>query len=220
MKIASSPNLSPTSRPSAYLMLSLTAIFWGGNSVVGRFATDYVPPFTLSFLRWSIAFGIIVLIGWKLVWAQRLLFWRSRYLLLLTSLLGIAFFNTLQYWALNWTTAIHAGVLNATMPVAVFFLTWVMGIEVASRWQLLGLAAAALGSLTIVAKGDLGVLLTSKVNFGDALMIVAVIGFAFYSVLLRRLPPNLNPIGLLTVQTAIGSLGVAPFFYTNTRRDR
>ena len=197
---------------SAYLMLSLTALFWGGNTVVGRFASDYVPPFTLSFLRWCIAFAVIVLLGWRYVWAQRMLFWRCRGLLVFTSLIGVAYFNSLQYWALNWTSAIHAGVLNAAMPVAVFSLTWLMRIEKANRRQMFGMTAAALGALTIISNGDLAILLNFGINFGDFLMVLAVIGFALYSVLLRRLPQNLNPIGLLTVQTAIGSMGVAPFF--------
>ena len=179
---------------------------------MGRFATEYVSPFTLSFLRWCIAFALIVLVGWKYVWAQRVLYWRCRGLVVATSLLGVAFFNTLQYWALNWTTAIHAGVLNATMPVAVFSLTWFMGIERANGRQLLGMVAATLGCLTIVSSGDVSVLVGFEINFGDFLMLLAVAGFALYSVLLRRLPADLNPIGLLTVQTAIGSLGVAPFF--------
>ncbi|MFC1665826.1 DMT family transporter [Pseudomonadota bacterium] len=193
-------------------MLSLTALFWGGNTVVGRFAADYVSPFTLSFLRWCIAFALIVLVGGKYVWAQREVYWRCRGLVVITSLMGVAYFNTLQYWALHWTTAIHAGVLNAVMPVAVFSLTWLMGIERASGRQLMGMLAAGLGCLTIVSGGDVRVLVDFEINFGDFLMLLAVAGFALYSVLLRRLPTNLNPIGLLTAQTAIGSLGVAPFF--------
>src|SRR5206468_10715228 len=43
-----------------YLLLSLTALFWAGNAIVGRFAAGHIPPVTLSFLRWSGAFLIIL----------------------------------------------------------------------------------------------------------------------------------------------------------------
>ncbi|HKA38241.1 MAG TPA: EamA family transporter, partial [Burkholderiales bacterium] len=48
----------PSRRPawqSPYLLLTLCALFWAGNSVVGRALHDSVPPVTLAFWRWCIA---------------------------------------------------------------------------------------------------------------------------------------------------------------------
>ena len=39
-----------------YLLLSLTALFWAGNTVLGRFLAGHVPPITLAFIRWGRAF--------------------------------------------------------------------------------------------------------------------------------------------------------------------
>ena len=39
-----------------YLLLSLTALFWAGNVVLGRFVAGHIPPMTLSFVRWAGAF--------------------------------------------------------------------------------------------------------------------------------------------------------------------
>jgi hypothetical protein len=39
-----------------YLLLSITALCWAGNAIVGRLAAGHIPPVTLSFLRWSFAF--------------------------------------------------------------------------------------------------------------------------------------------------------------------
>ena len=43
-----------------YLLLSITALCWAGNAIVGRLAAGHIPPVTLSFLRWSFAFLIIL----------------------------------------------------------------------------------------------------------------------------------------------------------------
>src|SRR3546814_12946067 len=43
------------SRP--YLLLTMTALFWAGNSIVGRAARDLVPPVALAFWRWAIEIG-------------------------------------------------------------------------------------------------------------------------------------------------------------------
>ena len=48
-----------------YLLLSITALCWAGNAIVGRLAAGHIPPVTLSFLRWSIAFLIILPFAWK-----------------------------------------------------------------------------------------------------------------------------------------------------------
>ena len=48
-----------------YLLLSITALCWAGNAIVGRLAAGHITPVTLSFLRWSLAFLIILPFAWK-----------------------------------------------------------------------------------------------------------------------------------------------------------
>ena len=44
----------------AYLLLSLTSLFWSGNVVLGRFVAAYIPPITLSVIRWGGAFVVLL----------------------------------------------------------------------------------------------------------------------------------------------------------------
>jgi hypothetical protein len=39
-----------------YLLLSLTSLFWAGNTVLGRFVAGHVPPITLACIHWAGAF--------------------------------------------------------------------------------------------------------------------------------------------------------------------
>jgi drug/metabolite transporter (DMT)-like permease len=48
-----------------YLLLSITALCWAGNAIVGRMAAGHIAPVTLSFLRWSFAFLIILPFAWR-----------------------------------------------------------------------------------------------------------------------------------------------------------
>ena len=44
----------------AYLFLTLAALFWSGNFIVGKVASTYeIPPFSLNFYRWFFAFLIL-----------------------------------------------------------------------------------------------------------------------------------------------------------------
>src|ERR1700680_3872985 len=98
---ASDPTLSATSSRSwignqPYLLLSIAALCWAGNAIVGRLAVGHIPPVTLSFLRWSIPFLFMLPFTWKHLKRD----WRairSRLgTMVVLSVTGIAAFNTLQ----------------------------------------------------------------------------------------------------------------------------
>ena len=53
--------------PATAALLTLPPLLWAGNAVVGRLVVDLVPPLTLNFLRWLLAFVLLLpLGGWVL----------------------------------------------------------------------------------------------------------------------------------------------------------
>ncbi|MEM0945109.1 MAG: EamA family transporter, partial [Pseudomonadota bacterium] len=47
-----------------WLLLTLTALFWGGNAVAGKLAVGHIAPFQLVLMRWVfVALGMWVLFG-------------------------------------------------------------------------------------------------------------------------------------------------------------
>src|SRR5512140_1762757 len=102
-----------------YLLLSITALCWAGNAIVGRLAAGHIPPVTLSFLRWSLAFLIVLPMAWnhlKRDWAAI----RGKLgIMVLLSITGIGIFNTLQYWALEYTQALNTLLLQSAGPLIV-----------------------------------------------------------------------------------------------------
>ena len=56
----------------AYLFLTLAALFWSGNFIIGKFATLFeVPPLTLNFLRWVMVWFILIPFTLKEIVAKR-----------------------------------------------------------------------------------------------------------------------------------------------------
>ena len=43
-----------------YLLLTLTALFWAGNMVMGRGIRADVPPIALAFWRWVLALVLVL----------------------------------------------------------------------------------------------------------------------------------------------------------------
>src|SRR5919201_972392 len=102
-----------------YLLLSITALCWAGNAIVGRLAAGHIPPVTLSFLRWALAFLLILPFAWKHLLRDWGAIRASPGIMIVLSLTGIGAFNTLQYWALEHTQALNTLLLQSAGPLVV-----------------------------------------------------------------------------------------------------
>ena len=171
-----------------YLLLSITALCWAGNAIVGRLAAGHIPPVTLSFLRWSLAFLIILPFAWKHLvrdWAAI----RGRLgIMVILSVTGISAFNTMQYWALEHTQALNTLLLQSSAPL--FVAIWsllLLGIRLTLA-QAGGLAVSLTGVLVILLQGDLTTLENIEFNFGDIIFVTALAIFGLYSTLSFKRP--------------------------------
>jgi len=171
-----------------YLLLSITAMCWAGNAIVGRLAAGHIPPVTLSFLRWSLAFLIILPFAWKHLARD----WRTIRshlgVMVLLTITGVSAFNTLQYWALEHTQALNTLLLQSAAPlfVAVWSL-FLLGIRLTLA-QAGGVALSLIGVLVILLHGDLSALTAIAFNKGDIIFTVALVIFGLYSVLTLKRP--------------------------------
>src|SRR5882724_2332881 len=194
-----------------YLLLSITALCWAGNAIVGRLAAGHIPPVTLSFLRWSLAFLLILPFAWKHLvrdWPAI----RSQLGLMVTlSVTGIGIFNTLQYWALEHTQALNTLLLQSAGPliVAVWSLI-LLGVRLTLA-QACGIMLSLAGVLVILLHGDLTTLKNIDFNKGDLIFIVALAIFALYSVLsLKR--PNIHALSFVAFTFGAGAACLIPLF--------
>jgi len=171
-----------------YLLLSITALCWAGNAIVGRLAAGHIPPVTLSFLRWGIAFLIILPFAWNHLvrdWATI----RSKLgLMIFLSVTGIGAFNTLQYWALEYTQALNTLLLQSAGPLFVAFWSLILlGVRLTLA-QAGGIAVSLVGVLVILLHGDFTTLENIEFNKGDLIFTVALFIFGLYSVLSLKRP--------------------------------
>ena len=194
-----------------YLLLSITAMCWAGNAIVGRLAAGHLAPVTLSFLRWSLAFLIILPFAWKHLardWAAI----RSRLgIMIVLSITGIGAFNTLQYWALEHTQALNTLLLQSAAPLVVAVWSLILlGVRLTLA-QALGVLLSLCGVLVILLHGDLTTLENIDFNKGDLIFIVALVIFALYSVLsLKR--PNIHALSFVAFTFGTGAACLIPLF--------
>ena len=204
--------------PSPYLLLTLTALFWSGNAVIGRALHEAVPPMALAFWRWCIA--LVILLPWiarPLLrhWRVILVNWK---VMLLLSALGVATYNAMLYTALHTTTATNSALINSActlMIIAVNFLAF--GVRASAR-QWAGLAASLAGVLAIVARGDPRALVALELVRGDVLLFIAALFWAVYTACLRLRPRELDGLTFLGATIAIGATVLAPLYVLEARQ--
>ena len=195
-----------------YVLLTLTTLFWAGNMVVGRGLREAVPPFTLAFCRWTICLALTLpfaLPHLKAQWPSLRAAWRP---VLVLGLLGVGGFNTFAYLALQHTSATNVLLLNSFIPVATMAIAWIVLGKRLSLPACLGVAVSLAGALTIVARGELAVLLNFNLNQGDLWMLLAIAVWALYTIGLAWRPAGVDAMLLLAAFTAVGLAALLPAY--------
>ncbi len=182
----------------AYLLLTVTTLCWGANAVFGRLAVGEISPMALVSARWLGASLLLALIAhthlrrdWRAL-RPRLVF------LTAMGMLGFTAFNALFYVAAHYTTAVNIGILQGSMPVYVLIGAFAAYRTRVRALQVAGVMVTMLGVAIVASGGDLQRLAALEVNPGDALLVVACVLYAGYTVGLRRSPP-VSSLSLLAV---------------------
>ncbi|QRG07063.1 DMT family transporter [Xanthobacter dioxanivorans] len=193
-----------------YLLLTLVALLWAINIVVGRFVAGHVPPVGLAFVRWVGATLILLPFAWNQLRRDLPLIRRHIWLLVLLSGTGIACYNAMSYYGLQYTQALNGLLVQSTAPLLVAVWTFVLFRERLGLGQVAGIATSLTGVLVIISHGDLDTFLHLKPNVGDVWIIAALVVYAFYAAILRN-RPALGPLSFLAVIMALGSVLLIPF---------
>jgi len=193
-----------------YLLLSLTALFWAGNIVLARHVGDHVPPIMLTTVRWFGTFLILLPFAWPHLKRDWPALRAHLPLMLLLSAIGFAFNNAISYWALQYTQALNALLIQSSGPLFVALWSLVLfGVRLTGV-QLAGITISLAGVLTIILRGDFGALAGIAFNKGDVMFASSLVSFGLYSALIPRRPVT-HQLSLISFTTGCGALLLVPF---------
>ncbi len=181
----------------------MTALIFAGHSVVGKLAVGEIGPMTLTFLRWSLACGPIWFAARRNIGADFPVLRRRWLYVASVGALGYTSFNALFYLSAHYTSALNMSLIQSCIPALVLIGA---GLGFGARPTLpqsLGAAATIAGVATIAAQGDFARIATLGFNFGDALLLIACLFYAYYTLALRY-RPAVSSIGFLAGHGAGG----------------
>jgi drug/metabolite transporter (DMT)-like permease len=166
--------------PTAAALLILPPLLWAGNAVVGRVVSPLVSPMTLNLLRWTLAFLLLLPLAGSVLrrgsplWRQ----WRHFTFLALLSTSG---YNALLYLALNTSTPINVTLVGASTPVWMLLIgRFFFGTPISAR-QVVGAVLSIGGVVLVLCRGQWETLLSLQPVAGDLYVLLASMGWAYYS---------------------------------------
>jgi len=195
-----------------YLLLTLTALFWSGNIVLGRAIRADVPPLALAFWRWVVSLLLTLPLALPHLRRQWPLLRRAWKPVVVLGLLGIGTYNTFAYIALQYTPATNVVLLNSVIPVATISLAALFLKQRLRRVQWAGVLLSLSGVAAIVSRGDFTALAGMRLNVGDLWMLGAIFAWAVYTLGLQWRPEGVHPMLLLAAFVVVGLLALAPAY--------
>lgn len=195
-----------------YVLLTIAIFFWAFNVVLGRDMRNELSPLAMSFWRWVVAFLCALPLVFRSL-PPLVSSLQSRWLSVIAlGVLGAVIPSTGCYFAVQYTEATNALILNSFQPVIVVLMSWAILNSRVGAMQLVGVVVSLVGTMVIVTNGSILGLLTQQFNIGDLIMLGATLSWAAYTVWISKFGVIAQPIAFLAVISIVGVLAIAPFY--------
>lgn len=192
------------------MLLPLASACWAGNHIVARMIAGHAPPASLSLVRWLVVVALVGALYWPRIRADWAQLEAKAGVLVFLGLIGGAGFGTLQFVALQYTTALNMGVVGSVAPALIVAASYLLFRDGLGPSQLLGVVVSLMGVLAIVSQLDPQRLASLSFNAGDLIILANMLLWAVYCACLR-LRPQVHPMSFMFAIAAVAAAGNAPF---------
>jgi drug/metabolite transporter (DMT)-like permease len=188
-------------------LLLLTALFWGVNFSVVKFALAEIPPLAFNGVRFLVASGTMLLLARA---AGNHFNFRRRHLAYLIGLglLGNTAYQLFFVFGISHTTADNSSLILATVPTWVALIVSAVGVERLAFRGWLGVILSLLGIALIIAGSNR----TAHFQFGgatlggDLLILGATLCWSCYTLLVRPLMRHYSSAAVTSFSTTMGTI--------------
>lgn len=179
------------------------------NMILARGVAGSVPPFSIAFFRWSIvALGLLPAIVMALREKPGVLQGQTLGIVV-AGFLGMFVCGGPVYLAGVTTSAINLALIMALAPLAVLLFSFVSGQEPIQRSQIFGMLLSLGGAALIITKGNAAI--GAGVVTGDLLALMAMLGWAGYTLLQNRVGSGVSFLARIGLFAAVGAMFSLPF---------
>jgi len=181
------------------------------NLVVARGGVEHVPPISLAFWRWFLVFLILLPFTYLTI-LKNIKYLKKEYKkLFFLGLMGCGVCGAFPFMAGMSTTVANMGIIYTSSPIFIILISSYFYKESLNTVQFLGLGLCFTGVVSIIAKGEISLLVSLKFTSGDLWMLGAAIGWALYAVLLLNWKSKFNLFSRFAIIAFFGAVSLLPF---------
>ena len=198
---------------SAYIFLIFATALWGGNIIAAKIASIItLEPIKLSFYRNLVVIIILLPLVFNRIKLIYEIFKKNWKIIIILSILSVSIFNTFMNIALTTSSVVSSSLMPSFAPSMIIILSLIIYNSKISYLQFTGVIISFIGFVNIIIRGD--ILNLGSLNFvvGDIWMLGCVSCWAFYSVLIKKIPKEIDNISFLFLIFFIGNIFVIPFY--------
>ncbi len=191
-----------------YLFAVLSMLFWGLSFVWFKIVVKWYEPITIIFLRLIISGSLMMVFmlltrSWQTIKRKHL-----KYFLLLAFAQPFCYFLG-ESFGLTLVSSTIASVIIATIPLFSPFAGYFLVREKVTIPVVLGIVFSFLGIILMLINPDFSLNASPK---GVLLLFLAVFAAVAYSVIIRKISHEYNPVTIITNQNLIGAVYFLPLF--------
>lgn len=193
-------------RIPAFVWLGIVPLFWGMNFHLARYCVQHLPPNTVGAVRFIIATLLLVPLF--------VVFERPKWpglkphlvAMAVVGATGVFGYNYLFFKAMQTTSPTNASLLLAFNPLVTLLLSrmWLKTTVRPLQWG--GVTLGMAGVLLIVTRGKLQALLGLGISYGDFLLLLVALSFAFANIIVRKHLQAASSMATSAVSTVVGTL--------------
>lgn len=197
-------------RALPYLGVGIAYIIWGATPVVAKFSLVEFPVGVLAFLRFFLAF--LLLLPFLMTEKPRIKYRHQDWpILVLTGVCIVTFHIWLFFEGVKLTRAIDASVLSLLVPIMSVLGAWWWLREKVYVVNMIGVLTGLLGALAIVGVPLLAVdALDMRVLIGNSMIVASNVFFVIGAVVSKRLLNHYSPLALVGAIFLVGAITFLP----------
>ena len=196
---------------NAYVILTLSALCFGGTWVAGEVAVAGLPPLTIASVRFLIA--SVLLYGWARMQniPRPRITARDLPLILTLGASAIAIYNVLFLYGLRLAPASDGAIIvPGFAPVFTVLLAWPVLRERIGPWVVAGFAVALAGLIMVMAPTGGGAQASNRL-LGDVFFVLGALCWGIYAVAGKTATTRFTPVTSTLYGTVAGTLMLLPF---------
>jgi drug/metabolite transporter (DMT)-like permease len=197
-----------------YLKLLLTAIFWGGTFVAGRLVAQNVGPYSIAFLRFTIASILLLLLTWRIEGKLPKLQESQIVPVILLGITGIFIYNVMFFKGLKIIEASRASLIIATCPIIITICSAFFLKEKINLVKGLGIVISVCGAIIVISRGNINWIFEGGLGLGELYIFCCVLSWVAYSLIGKAVMKNLSPLASVSYSATVGAVALlVPAFF-------